>query len=286
MKAAPFQYHAPTSLEDALTVLAEVSDEEGRILAGGQSLVPMMALRLAYPGHLVDINRIAGLGGIELEDDALCIGALARHADFHQPVIDHPLGRLLASVVRHIAHYPIRLRGTFCGSLAHADPSAEWCVVAATFDAVLELSSRSGTRSLPAPEFFRDVMTTALRTDEVLTSVSLPLPPAETRMGFYEFNRRAGDFALGMALVSYRLSNGLVTEPRIALGGIETTPRRLPEAEARLAGQPLMAGSIQAAADAAADGVDPLEDPETSAGYRRDLTRTVIKRAFDQAGRS
>ena len=127
MKPAPFRYHAPKTVEEAVATLAEVAGEDGRVLAGGQSLVPIMAFRLARPAHLVDINGIAALARLAVDGDKLSIGACVRHAAFHKPVVDGPLGRLLSAVVRHIAHYPIRTRGTFCGSLAHADPASEWC---------------------------------------------------------------------------------------------------------------------------------------------------------------
>ncbi|MDH3703415.1 MAG: FAD binding domain-containing protein [Alphaproteobacteria bacterium] len=285
MKSAPFQYHAPARLDDALAVLAETAGDDGRVIAGGQSLVPMMAFRLAMPGHLVDINRIEELAGVEIQGDTLSIRALARHACFHRPVIDHPFGRMLTCVAGNIAHYPVRMRGTFCGSLANADPASEWCLVAATFDAELELHSRSGVRTVPAREFALGAMTTALRPEEILTLVRLPIPPEQTQMGFYEFNRRAGDFALGMGLVSYRLEEGVAVDVRIGLGGIEETPRRLGEAEGVIAGQFLSETLIEAAAEAAAGGVDPIEDSQTTPAYRRDLARTVIKRAFDRAGR-
>src|SRR5499427_8382654 len=129
MKPAPFRYHAPKTIEEAVETLAEVASEDGRVLAGGQSLVPIMAFRLAKPAHLVDINEVAGLDTVTNDGKTLAIGARVRHAAFHKPVIDNPLGRLLSAVARHIAHYPIRMRGTFCGSIAHADPASEWCLV-------------------------------------------------------------------------------------------------------------------------------------------------------------
>ncbi|MGZ3291848.1 MAG: FAD binding domain-containing protein, partial [Xanthobacteraceae bacterium] len=205
MKPAPFRYHAPKTIDEAVETLAQVAAEDGRVLAGGQSLVPIMAFRLARPGHLVDINGVAALRRLAVDGDRLSIGACVRHAAFHKPVVDGPLGRLLAAVVRHIAHYPIRTRGTFCGSVAHADPASEWCAVAAALDAEMVAKSAGGTRTIPAQDFFRGIMTTALREDELLTEVRLPILPADTRFGFYEFNRRAGDFALAMALVTYRL---------------------------------------------------------------------------------
>ena len=283
MKPAPFQYHAPKTVDEAVKTLAEVAGEDGRILAGGQSLVPIMAFRLARPTHLVDINGVEALARLAVDGDKLSIGACVRHAAFHKPVVDGPLGRLLAKVVRHIAHYPIRTRGTFCGSVAHADPASEWCLVSAALGAEMVAKSAKGTRTISAEDFFQGIMTTALQEDELLVDVRLPILPADSRTGFYEFNRRAGDFALGMALVTYRMENGVISEPRVALGGVEPLPRRIPQAEAALAGRPPGRQAFEAAAAAASAAVDPLEDAVTSAEYRRDLTGTVTRRALEQA---
>jgi carbon-monoxide dehydrogenase medium subunit len=282
MKPARFRYHAPKTIEEAVDTLAEVAGEDGRVLAGGQSLVPIMAFRLARPGHLVDINGVEALRRLTVEGERLCIGACVRHAAFHTPAVEGPLGRLLATVVRHIAHYPIRTRGTFCGSIAHADPAAEWCLVAAALGAEMVTRRAAGTRTIPAQDFFRGIMTTALEEDELLIEVRLPILPADTRFGFYEFNRRAGDFALGMALVAFRLQDGVIREPRVALGGIESQPRRIAEAEQLLAGRSAERAAFEAAA-AVASAVDPLEDAVTSAIYRRDLSRTVTRRALERA---
>src|SRR5919198_1439699 len=181
MKPARFRYHAPKTIEEALDTLGEVAPEDGRVLAGGQSLVPIMAFRLARPAHLVDINGIEALRRLAVEGDRLCIGACVRHAAFHKAVVDGPLGRLLAVVVRHIAHHPIRTRGTFCGSIAHADPASEWCMVAATLDADIVLRNVRGTRTVKAGGFFEGIMTTARADDELLTAVELPVLPADTR---------------------------------------------------------------------------------------------------------
>src|SRR5579883_1909062 len=148
MKPAPFTYHAPATLDAALATLAEVAPQDGRVLAGGQSLVPTMAFRLSRPAHLVDINGVAGLDRLAADRGELAIGACVRHAAFHRPVGDGPLGQLLATVVRHIAHYPIRVRGTFCGSLAHADPASEWCLVAATLGANMIAKSVKASRTI------------------------------------------------------------------------------------------------------------------------------------------
>ena len=283
MKPARFRYHAPKTIEEAVDTLAEVAGEDGRVLAGGQSLVPIMAFRLARPAHLVDINGVEGLRRLSVEGGRLCIGACVRHAAFHTPVVDGPLGRLLATVVRHIAHYPIRTRGTFCGSVAHADPSAEWCLVATALGAEMVARRAGSTRTIPAQDFFRGIMTTALEEDELLIEVRLPILPADTRFGFYEFNRRAGDFALGMALIAFRLQDGVIREPRVALGGIESQPRRIAEAEQLLAGHAAERAAFEAAAAAVASVVDPLEDAVTSAIYRRDLSVTVTRRALERA---
>jgi carbon-monoxide dehydrogenase medium subunit len=150
MKPAPFIRHVPRTLEQALKILGDVGSQDGRVLAGGQSLVPIMAFRLAKPAHLVDINEVEGLDRISSDGKTLSIGATVRHAAFHKPVVDNPLGKLLSFVARHIAHYPIRMRGTFCGSLANADPASEWCLTAATLDAIIVAKSTRGERSIAA----------------------------------------------------------------------------------------------------------------------------------------
>ena len=150
MKPAPFHYHAPKTIEEAVATLARVAPDDGRVLAGGQSLVPTMAFRLARPKHLVDINGVAALARLTAEGERLCIGATVRHAAFERPAAKGPLGGLLTEVVQHIAHKPIRARGTFCGSVAHADPASEWCLVAAALDAEMVARSAQGERIIPA----------------------------------------------------------------------------------------------------------------------------------------
>jgi carbon-monoxide dehydrogenase medium subunit len=283
MKPAPFIRHAPKTLDEALKILGEVATQDGRVLAGGQSLVPIMAFRLAKPAHLVDINRVEGLDKIASDGKFLSIGACVRHAAFHKPVVDNPLGKLLTYVARHIAHYPIRMRGTFCGSLAHADPASEWCLTAATLDATMVAKSTRGARSIAARDFFAGIMATALAEDELLAEVKLPLLAPDAKFGFNEFSRRAGDFALAAALVTYRLKDGKIADARIGVGGAEACPRRIKEAEAALNGQAPGDQVFRAAAEAAAAAVDPLEDHQTSADYRRDLVRAVVRRALEQA---
>ena len=283
MKPARFTYHAPTTVEEAVAVLSQVAPHDGRVLAGGQSLVPAMALRVALPGHLVDINGIAEFDGLAVEGGELSIGACVRHSAFHRPVLDGPLGRLLAAVVRHIACYPVRTRGTFCGSLAHADPASEWCLVAATLGAIMIAKSVRGTRAIAAKDYFKGLMATALAPDELLAEARLPVLPTDARWGFYEFNRRAGDFALVMALGVYRIEAGVIADPRVGVGGIEDHPRRIHAAEAVLEGGAPGAAVFRAAADAAAEALDPTDTQPGTAAYKRDLARTAVRRALEAA---
>jgi carbon-monoxide dehydrogenase medium subunit len=284
MKAGSFQWHPARSADEAVALLAEYAPQDGRVIAGGQSLVPSMALRLAFPSHLIDINGVEEFARVRVEGGELVIGACVRHAAFHAPVEPGPLGRLLTQVVHNIAHYPIRQRGTFCGSLANADPASEWCLVAATLGARMVARSVRGERVIEASEWFQGIMTTALEEDELLAEVRLPLLPAGSRAGFYEFSRRAGDYALAMALVSWRDEGGTMREVRIGAGSVEVQPRRIAAAEALLEGRTATAESIGEAAAAVSAAVDPLEDFHTSAGYRRDLIGTAVRRAFAQAG--
>jgi len=283
MKPAPFIRHVPKTLDDALKILAEVAPEDGRVLAGGQSLVPIMAFRLAKPAHLVDINEVAGLDKVSNDGKTLAIGARVRHGAFHRPVTDNPLGTLLSYVARHIAHYPIRMRGTFCGSLAHADPSSEWCLTAATLDATLVAKSTRGERLIAAADFFEGIMSTALKEDELLAEVRLLLLAPDAKFGFYEFSRRAGDFAMASSLVTYRLEAGKITGAHVGVGGAEPAPRRIPEAEAALNGKAPADEAFRAAAETAATAIDAMEDHQTTAEYRRDLVRAVVRRALEHS---
>jgi aerobic carbon-monoxide dehydrogenase medium subunit len=283
MKPAAFRYHAPKTIDEAVALLAEVAPDDGRVLAGGQSLVPTMAFRLAKPGHLVDINGVEALNRLTVEDGKLVIGACVRHAAFQKPVCDGPLGKFLADVVRHIAHFPIRNRGTFCGSLAHADPASEWCLVMTALDGELVARSASGTRTIAARDFFKGIMTTALRDDELLVEARLPILAVDTRCGFYEFSRRAGDFAMAAAVGMYRLDGGKMIEPRVAVGGVEPNPRRIAQAESALTGATPGDKAFRAAAEAATAAVDAMEDTITSAEFRRDLVLAVTRRALERA---
>ncbi|HEX4409092.1 MAG TPA: FAD binding domain-containing protein [Xanthobacteraceae bacterium] len=283
MKAASFFRHVPKTVEEAVALLAEFAPQDGRVLAGGQSLVPIMAFRLARPAHLIDINEVASLDKLTIEGDRLVIGACVRHAAFHKPDVPGPLGQLLATVVRNIAHYPIRMRGTMCGSLAHADPASEWCLTAATLDAELVARKKGGKRVIPAAEFFHGIMTTALAEDELLAEVRFLLLPNETKFGFQEFSRRAGDFAMAASLTTFRLEGGKITDAHVGVGGAEAAPRRIAEAEAVLNGKKPDDVVFDAAANAAAAAVDPLDDAQIPPEYRRELVQAMVYRALQSA---
>ncbi len=279
MKPAPFRYHAPRTVADAVAILARVAPEDGRILAGGQSLIPAMALRVARPPHLVDINGIVALDRLAVEDGTLRIGALVRHVRMMQDAAPGPLGRLLARIGGHVAHLPIRARGTFCGSLANADPASEWCLVAATLGATMHAVGPDGPRTIPAAAFLRGFLVTDLRPDELLVECRLPLLPDGARAGFHEFSRRSGDYAQAMAVATFRVEDGRIAAPRVGLGAVEGAARRLPQVEAAL----LDAVPGEAAFRAAADLVPALVEPFEETAYRRPLAATVVLRALMDA---
>lgn len=282
MKPVSFRYFAPRTIDDALDLLA-THGQEGKILAGGQSLVPAMNFRLARPASLIDINRIDALDYVREDGRELRIGALARHARFEAPVSGGALSALLPRVARHIGHLPIRSRGTFCGSIAHADPASEWCLLAATLDAKLVIVSRRGKRNVRPNEYFVGALTTTLEPDELLTEIRLPLLDDSWRTGFAEFSRRAGDYALAMCAAFLRFEDGRIVEARIGLGGATDRPSRIAAAEAVLTGTDGGPGILREAGNVAAETIDPLEDIQASAEYRRDLVRAMIGRALDQA---
>lgn len=284
MKPARFHYHLPTTIDQAVALLAKLAPEDGRIIAGGQSLVPTMAFRMAQPPHLIDINGIAELNAIAVDGDMVRIGAGVRHAAFEVAgAVPGPTGVWLGKVVRHIAHYPIRTRGTFCGSVVNADPASEWCCAVAALDGHVVARSASGSRRIPATDYFEGVMATSRRDDELVTAVELPLLPDGTRCGFAEFSRRPGDFAIAMVMASYRLDGDRIADARIAIGGAEPFPRRIAQAEAALNGQAPAAALFAEVASVAAAAIDPMEDSSNTADYRRSLVQTMTLRALETA---
>jgi aerobic carbon-monoxide dehydrogenase medium subunit len=280
MKPAPFTYHVPATVDEAVSLLAQLAD--ARVIAGGQSVVPMMAFRLARPTHLIDINRIAELERLAVEGGVLRIGAIVRHAALEEGG-GGGLQRLLATMAHSIAHMPIRNRGTFCGSLAHADPSSEWCLAAVTLSAEIVLRSAKGSRVVPAETFLLGIMTTAIEADELIAECRIPLLAEDAKFGFHEMSRRAGDFAMAAGLAIFRLKGGRIAEPRIGIGGVEPMPRRLAEVEAMLDGAAPGDASFDAAADLAAASVDPMEDAANTPEFRRQITRAVIRRALGES---
>lgn len=293
MKPARFAYTAPDSVEGVLDALDRFGDE-AKVLSGGQSLVPMMNFRLARPEVIVDIGRVAGLDHITVANGTLAVGARVRHIQLEVPTVATPsggsaplggvLGSLLAGVTHHVGHLPIRVRGTFGGSIAHADPAAEWCIVARTLDAEMVARRRDGERTIPAADFFETVFTTALAPEELLVAVHLPILGADWRTGFCEFSRRVGDFAVVAAMTALRLdpATGAIAEARIGVGGVAGVPVRLPAAEATLVGAAPGAELFAASAAAAASEVDPVGDLHGSAAYRRDLVRAMVSRSLAQ----
>jgi aerobic carbon-monoxide dehydrogenase medium subunit len=282
MKPAPFDYVRPSNSAEAVAALA-AHGNDGKAIAGGQSLVAAMNFRLARPAVLVDLNGASDLDYLRVDGGLLRIGALTRHAAFHRPVADGPLGRLLSLVVHHIAHYPIRQRGTFTGSLAHADPASEWCLVARTLDAEMVIANAGGKRICGATDFFKGTFTTAIRPDELLTEARLPLLGLNWHFGFSEFSRRAGDFALAMSLAAIEIKGGVIRAARLGVSGVADRPLRLDSLEGELIGQRPSAELIAGIGDAARDLITPTADIHASTDFRRDLIRTVVIRALTQA---
>ena len=283
MKPAPFEYFAPDSVEEALQLLNEHQDDV-KVLAGGQSLVPTMNFRLARPAVLVDIAHLSELEGIDDSDaEMLTIGARARHLDLERNSVDGPLGQLLAKTARLVGHYPIRVRGTFGGSLAHADPAAEWCVLATALDAEMHCRSADGERTVPAHDFFDMVFTTTLEPYELLERVTVTRLSDSHGIGVAEFARRYGDFAIVLAIAVVERDGDTVDDVRIALGGVAGRPVRATSAEQVLRGELATPETIATAAAEAAADVNPTGDIHGSTAYRRDLVEAMVTRAVEQA---
>jgi carbon-monoxide dehydrogenase medium subunit len=282
VKPAPFEFARPASLAEALEVLA--ANPGAKVLAGGQSLVPMMNFRLASPANLVDINKIPGLSGYEVVGDRLVIATRTRHIEVQHNSINGPLGLLLRKAAAYVGHLPIRTRGTFGGSIAHCDAASEWCLVAALLDAEMTAVSRArGERTIPAADFFQSIFTTALESDEMLTKVSLPVLDENWTAGIAEFARRAGDFGIVTTTAAIRIVDGAVEQARVSVGGVSEVPFRSGAAERTLVGQPVSEELLVAAAEAAAQEVDPPSDTHGDAAYRRDLVRALLPRALNRA---
>ncbi len=276
-------YHAPADLVSALALLRE-HGMEARVVAGGQSLLPMLNLRVLQPDRLVDISRLAGeLEYIRQAGRHLSIGALTRHTEVERSPLVAATVPLLGQTVRHIAHAQIRNRGTIGGSLCHGDPAAEYPVTMVCLEAEFRLQCAGGERWVPAAEFFLAPLTTALTPEELLTAVRIPLPPAGTGSAFCEFSLRRGHFALVAVAAQVRVAAGRIAAAQIALGGAFPMPQRAIQAEAALLGHAPDAAAIEAAAAAAHAEVQPEDDSSASAGYRRHQARVLVRQALRQA---
>jgi aerobic carbon-monoxide dehydrogenase medium subunit len=282
VKPAAFEYHRVDRVEDALERLAELG-EDAKVLAGGQSLVPMMNFRLVRPPALVDITRIPDLRYVLRDGDALRVGALSVHREIEllrDPDITSGY-ELLPRAARWVGHYPIRTRGTFGGSIAHGDPSAEWCMLAVLLDATIVAAGPDGEREIPAADFFLGFFTTALEPGELLTEVRFPRP--RPHAAIQEFARRHGDFAIVAAAVAVDLDEDRIADARVVVGGVDEVPLRLPAAEEALEGAAPGGEAFAEAGRAAGAAVDPSSDVHGSAQYRKELTEVLVRRALAEA---
>jgi len=281
MKPPAFQYLRPNTVSEALDMLA-AAGEDAKILAGGQSLVPMLNFRLLKPSALIDINRIGELDFISESETGLRIGALSRHRVTQTSPLIAKHFPVLTAAMDHVAHLAIRNRGTIGGSLSHADPAAELPLLMTLLDAKIRLASRNGSRELSPAEFFQGSLMTALEEGEILTEVELPYLPANTRWGFEEFAQRSGDFAIVAAAVTATLSGEKCDACRIAVIGGEM-PIRVPEAEDALAGIVPTAEHIKTAATIASEAAEWNEDLHASRDFRKQLVQTLVARALTAA---
>ncbi|WP_175821216.1 xanthine dehydrogenase family protein subunit M [Burkholderia sp. BCC0419] len=286
MKPAAFAYHRPRSLDEALALLAEHGDD-AKIIAGGQSLVPMMNMRFAQPAHLIDVNALGELRGIQVSGGTLRIGALARHHDVAASETVRANCPLLAEAAATIGHYAIRQRGTLGGSLVNADPAAQLPLIAVTLDAVVEIAGPLGVREIPAREFIVAVMTTDLAPDEIVTALRFPVQMHQEGggygHGFNLFTRRHGDFAIVACAAALTLKGDVVQHLTVGAGGVGDTPLALADLSASFVGRRADVALSSEFARAAAAAVEPDDTPEISARFRRELVATLAQRSLTQA---
>src|SRR5262245_32470357 len=282
MKMPPFDYACPTTLPEAIALLA-AHDGDAKVLAGGQSLVPILAFRLAAPKLLVDLRKLTDLRTIKITSDGVALGAMVRWCDIESDKrlrMAHPL---LVAAVAHVAHYQIRNRGTVGGSIAHADPAAEMPGIAMTCEAEIVVMGKAGPRAIKAVDFFQGALTTALRPDEIIVEIRLPPWPAGRRWGFQEFARRRGDFALAAAALFYEMDGGKAANSHVGVIGVADRPLRLPSVEAVLNGAAIDAATIAKADAATTAAVEPDSDIHASGAYRKALAGTMVERALKMA---
>jgi aerobic carbon-monoxide dehydrogenase medium subunit len=287
MKLPPFEYACPTTLSDAVALLAS-HDGEAKPLAGGQSLVPMLAFRVASPSLLVDLRKLAELKQIEIADDGVTLGAMVRWRDILDDVRLRKAHPLLVTAVEHVAHYQIRNRGTVGGSIAHADPAAEMPGIVVTCEAKIAVVGKTGARVIDAANFFQGPLMTALKPDEIITEIRLPAWPAKRRFGFQEFARRRGDFALAAAMLFYdedggKAGNAQAFNAHVGAIGVADRPLRLTAVEQVLNGNKIDEAVIAKAEAAASASVDPHDDIHAGGAYRKALIGVMVERALKSA---
>jgi carbon-monoxide dehydrogenase medium subunit len=278
-----FSYHAPSSLPEAIALLGEY-DGDAKVLAGGQSLIPLMRFRLAQPGHLVDINRIDGLAYVQEEDGALRIGALARESDLEASPIAAARYPLLTDAIAVIADPLVRNLATVCGNVAHADPANDHPAVMLAYRAEVVAEGANGRRTIPIDDFFVDTFVTALEPDEVLVELRIPAPSPRSGGAYQKLERKVGDYAIAGVAAQLELNaDGDIARAGIALTNLGPMPIRASEAEAALAGRTPTPELLAEAAELAAAAADPVDDLRGPADYKRAVTRTLTRRALETA---
>jgi carbon-monoxide dehydrogenase medium subunit len=282
MKLPPLEYACPTTINEAVALLAS-HDGEAKPLAGGQSLVPMLAFRVASPSLLVDLRKLAELKEIKIAADGVTLGAMVRWRDILDEARLRTAHPLLVAAVEHVAHYQIRNRGTVGGSIAHADPAAEMPGIAVTCEAKIAVVGKSGGRVIEAANFFQGPLMTALKPDEIITEIRLPAWPAKRRFGFQEFARRRGDFALAAAMLFYDEDAGSARNAHVGAIGVADRPLRLPAVEQVLNGNTIDEAVIAKAEAAASASVDPDDDIHAGRAYRKALIGVMVERALKGA---
>ena len=283
MKLPYVEYEAPTTMAEAVDLLAEYQDEAS-VLAGGQSLIPLMALRLARPAVLIDINGLAELSLVAVEDGRVTIGAMTREYVAEESAAVAEAVPLLAAALPLIGHEAIRSRGTIGGSLAHADPAAELPAVARALDAEFVVRGRAGERVVPAADWFEGYLATSRRPDEILAEVRFPAAGPGTGVAFLEVARRHGDFAIvGLAAQLTLADDGTISDARLAFSGVADVPVRATEAEEFLAGERPSAELFEEAARRATEGIDPPADLHGSSAYRKKVAATLVRRGLRAA---
>ncbi len=283
MKPAAFDYFAPVSLDEAIALLGR-HKAGAKLLAGGQSFAPMANFRVLRPEVVIDLNRIAALGYIREAGGAVAIGAMTRHRAVERSELIEKRCPLIASAVPNIGHAVIRNRGTVGGSLSHADPAAEWPVVAMALGATMVARSARGERLIPAAEFFIALLTTALEADEILTEIRFPVVPARSGAAFLEVSRRHGDFALVSVGAQVTLSaSGVVEEAKLALGGVGAGPFNANALAMSLAGTKALDNDIDSLAKGVSGALEPTDDLHASSAYRKEVAAVLVGRAVRAA---